>query len=84
MAKATVINLYYSNVAIVTPGTYVGKLDIAGHASQTWLIQRVTVEWDFEGEPVEKWTILAVDDDGNDLGEDPETVNPNMYDYSLI
>lgn len=84
MAKATVLDLHHSSVRTVTPGMYVGNLDISGHASQTWQIIRIRVEWEMDGEPYEYWTIVAVDDDGNDLGEDPETINSIMYDYNLL
>jgi hypothetical protein len=57
---------------------------ISGHASTTWELQRVTVvlgESDSKDEVRQTWMIVAVDDEANDLGEDPEYINPEMYDY---
>jgi hypothetical protein len=65
-------------------GTYYEIKGIPGHASTIWEIQRVTVvlgESDSKDIPTQTWMIVAVDDDGNDLGEDPEYINPDMYDY---
>jgi hypothetical protein len=72
------------NLVLPEIGTFYHIEGISGHASTTWELQRVTVvlgESDSKDEVRQTWMIVAVDDEANDLGEDPEYINPEMYDY---
>lgn len=81
------MDMYWQTVQMARTGSFVDIQGIPGRTHTMWEIQRVTVtlgESDSMDNPVQTWVIVAVDDDANDLGEDPEYINPDMYDYKFM
>lgn len=76
MAK---LDLGYKTVELYIPGQIVRIKHITGETHEIWDVLRNTVIWEDGNEPVQMLTLLAIDDEGEDLGKEPITVNSDMY-----
>lgn len=69
------------------PGTNVDISGIPGEPHQTWAILAVSIELTESGNTyamVQMLTLLAVDDNGEDVGKEPVRINSDMYDIREI
>lgn len=74
----------YKSVEILFPGQIIEIISNKGETVKAYEITQSSIVWEYGSQPTQMATLVAVDDEGGYLDEEPITVNLDITDYREI